>query len=77
MGNEICQNIKNMLRTHPSLREEQYSFFIPITFLNPENLNFIMSYMESECMFKFCSLNTFPNWARVGWPEKEALEEIN
>ena len=47
---EICQNIKNVLSTYPSLSEEQYSFFIPITFLNPENLNLIMSYMESECM---------------------------
>ena len=78
MGNEICQNIKNMLRTHPSLREEQYSFFIPITFLNPENLNFIMSCKHGiRVHVKFCSLNTFPKWAKVGWPEKEALEEIN
>ena len=67
-----------MLRTHPSLREEQYSFFIPITFLNPENLNFIMSCKHGiRVHVKFCSLNTFPKWAKVGWPEKEALEEIN
>ena len=42
---EICQNIKNMLRTYPRLRDKQF-----ILSLHPENLVYIMSYMESECM---------------------------
>ena len=47
---KICQNIKNMLRTYqyPRRREEQY-ISTAFTFLNPENLHYIMSYMESEC----------------------------
>ena len=41
---EICKNIKNMLRTCPRLREEQSNFHC-----NPENLNFKITCMESEC----------------------------
>ena len=41
---EICKNIKNMLRTYPRLREEQYNFHC-----DSENLNFIITCMESEC----------------------------
>jgi len=46
---EICQNIKSMITTNP-IEAERRIFFIAFTFLNPENLNYIMSYMESECM---------------------------
>ena len=41
---EICKNNKNMLRTYPRLREERYNFHC-----NLENLNFIITWMESEC----------------------------
>ena len=73
---EICQNIKNMLRTYPSLREKQYSFhsyYFPKS--RKSELHNVLHGIRVHV--KFCSLNTFPKWARVGWPEKEALEEIN
>ena len=41
---EICKNNKKMLRTYPRLREEQYNFHC-----DPENLNFKITWMESEC----------------------------
>ena len=41
---EICKNNKNMLRTCPRLREEQSNFHC-----DPENLNFKITCMESEC----------------------------
>ena len=40
---EIWQNIKNMLRTYP----KNNFIFKAFTFLSPENLNYIMSFMES------------------------------
>ena len=41
---EIFKNNKNMLRTYPRPREERYNFHC-----NLENLNFIITCMESEC----------------------------
>ena len=46
---ENCQNMKDMLREYPRRRGEQF-IFTAFTFLNPENLNNIMSYTESEFM---------------------------
>ena len=41
--------MKDMLREYPRRTGEQF-IFTAFTFLNPENLNYIMSYMESEFM---------------------------
>ena len=49
---EICK----VLRTcpeHTRVSEKNNSFFTAFTFLDPENLNYIMSYMESECVKNF------------------------
>ena len=37
------------IRAYPRLRDEQF-WFPAFTFLNPENLKYIMSYMESACI---------------------------
>lgn len=46
---ENCQNMKDMLVEYPRRRGAQF-IFTAFTFLNQENLNNIMSYMESEFM---------------------------
>lgn len=46
---ENCHNMKDMLGEYPRRRGEQF-IFTAFTFLNQENLNNIMSYMESEFM---------------------------
>ena len=38
---------------HTRRSEKNDLFFTAFTFLNPENLNYVMSYMESECMYNF------------------------
>ena len=55
----ICQNIKNMLRTYPRLREEQFIFH-RFTFVNlsarKSELHNVLH--EIRVHVKFCSVNT-------------------
>ena len=56
---EICQSIKNMPKTITQGSEKYNLFFTAFTFLNPESINYIMSYMESsdlECPQNFVLL---------------------
>ena len=75
---EICQNIikehaKNISESQRKTIIIFHSYYFPKS--RKSELHNVLHGIRVHV--KFCSLNTFPKWARVGWPENEALEEIN